>query len=131
MTTRQFGIFNEHNRLPNFNINNLLNYKILADESGKALRDLARSMMIHIVKAYSIFNTQIAMRRDLKGCHQTSAIGDCEAMIMELQLISSILHIKPSGLEQLVQLILYERDLLTSWRKSSNKQSKEEARLIK
>ena len=120
VTMRQFGIHNDDNRLPQFNRDYLSKYEILAEESGKALRDMARAMMVHITKAYSITDTRIPLRRDLKGSHQTSAIGDCEAMIMELQLTPLILCLKPSVVESLIILIQYERDLLTKWRKDCN-----------
>jgi hypothetical protein len=117
LSLRQFSIHNEDKWLPNFNRDYMEKYEILANESGLALRNMARSMIVHISKAYSITDVRKTNRASLKDNHQTSAIGDCEAMATELNLVPAMLHISPFVVNDLFILILYEKDLLTNWRK--------------
>jgi hypothetical protein len=120
LSLRQFGIHNKDNQLPDFNREYTEKYEILANESGLALRNLARSMIVHISKAYAITDIRKPNRAVLKDNHQTSAIGDCEAMITELNMVPAMLSISPNVIKDLFVLILYEKDLLTTWRKEFN-----------
>jgi hypothetical protein len=117
LTFRRFGIKNKDNVTPQFNRDKMDVAEKWADESGVYLRNLSRSLMSHISRAYSIVDTRTPARKELKKKHQTLAIGECEAIITELQLDIEVLNILPSKVELIVSLLSFERDLLVKWRK--------------
>ncbi|MDR1352740.1 MAG: hypothetical protein LBK05_05595 [Treponema sp.] len=103
----------------------------------RIMRLLAR-MLSRISKANSIYPSRIedanmpleyvtrthsdelADRRRL----QSMAIGDCEALVTELEVCVNTIPVKPSQTEQFIEMADYEIRLLKGWRKSTNAMAK-------
>jgi hypothetical protein len=67
-----------------------------------------------------IHSSELAARRRL----QNGAIGDCEALVTEIEVCVNTIPIKPSMAEQFIEMTDYEIRLLKGWRKSTNAMAK-------
>jgi hypothetical protein len=71
----------------------------------------------YVIRTHS---NELTARRRL----QDKAIGCCEALITELELCVNTIPIKPSLVEQFIEMTDYEIRLLKGWRKSTNAMAK-------
>lgn len=83
------------------------------------LFDIMSDMMLSITRAYTIFVTNASEGMERRN-YINRAIGDCEALLKQMELAVHVINVDLNKYMPIVEKIEYEIMLLKGWRKSGN-----------